>query len=428
MKTIGTQIEMQLEPAKKSAKGSVIFQNTPQAPSGKIPVKPGETVTFSAQLKSDALIEFKGTVPSLKIYDMALTDEKNPDQAQIVAEIPAAVFLTSKPLSSKDAFDPSNRLWRANYKISDKKLFLPAEAGGFVQYDIEVQYLPSEKIRPYADQRNLNATYSRKDHQKVRVEGKVEFETWNHENLEAEKWNRSYFLTKDDKHEYKAYLEIYRGHAGEASLRLTGLTAAGGKASVMAEGHVGYWFNTLAGWDHYYLSRQRWGLGAKYVNVLSTIPAIDEDGSQSDVKIQSMILDLKYRFTPGLWERDETWGAMLSYENLTFGDYKVPKLGYGIFWARSMPQFFDNIFNTVSFFRYPKWVDMELIKYQNSMDANYKLGDDYAINFHGKILWTPRFYGEAGFGIKKYYLLQKDTLQGGTLNTFYGTLGLGVNF
>ena len=62
------------------------------------------------------------------------------------------------------------------------------------------------------------------------------------------------------------------------------------------------------------------------------------------------------------------------------------------------------------------------------MDASYELGDDYALNFHGKVLWTPRFYGEAGFGIKKYYFLQKQTQQGASLNTFYGTLGIGLNF
>lgn len=428
LKTVGTQIEMEMETPPKATKGFVNVQNTLQGKSAKIPLKPGEVVSFFAQLKSGAIIEFKGKVPNLKIYDMALNDEKNPDQAQIVAELPAAVFLSSENLSSKDSLDPINKLWKANYKVSEKKIYLPAEAGGFFQYDLNVQFLPSEKIRPYADSRNINATYVKSETQKVLVAGKSELETWNTENLEYEKWNRSYLMTKDDSREHKAYLEIYRGHPGEASLRLTGLTATGGKPSIMAEAHVGYWFNSLVGWDNYYLSRQRWGLGAKYVNVLSAIPAISEDGTQSDVKIQSMIVDLKYRFTPGLWERDETWGALLSYENLTYGDHKVPKLGYGIFWARTMPQIFDDIFNKVSLFRYPKWVDMELIKYQSSMDANYKLGDDYAVNFHGKILWTPRFYGEAGFGMKKYYFLQKETLQGGTLNTFYGTLGLGVNF
>lgn len=420
MKTVGTQIEMQIEHKAKGLNPSVKYDTKDQALSGRIAVGGDKPVSFFAQLKSGALVEFTSAVPVLKVYDMSTE--------QIVGENPAPVFIKSEALHNKDPLDPMNKLWKASSKSIDKSIFLPGTAGGFFQYDIAVEHLPAEKLRPYADERNLNATYSNEDKLKVTRDGVKEPETWTTLNPQKEKWNRSYLATKDEKYEYKSYLDLYRGYAGEASLRLTGLAASGGKTAGMAEVHLGYWFNSIAGWDNYYLSRQRWGLSAKYMSLLSTIPATAEDGTVEDVKIQSTIVDLKYRFTPGLWERDESWGALLSYENLSYGNYKVPKLGYGIFWARSMPKFFDDLFNTMKIFRYPKWVDLDIVKYSTSMDSNYKLGDDYAINFHGKILWTPRFYGEAGFGVKKYYFLQESTQQGATLNTIYGTLGLGVNF
>ncbi|WP_413291028.1 hypothetical protein [Bdellovibrio sp. HCB337] len=447
MKTVGTQIEMQIqqvadneEPTqgkKKSKKkkinekdpgiAQVKFQDATQPLAGKITADNEKPNKFFAQLKSGASIEFTTVAPVLKIYDMALTDDKNPDLSQLVAENPAPVFLKSEVLSNKDPLDPTNKLWKAEYKVSQNKVFLPGKAGAFFQYDIAVEYLPQNKLRPYVSEKNLSATYSQNDSLKYLQDGKTEPEKWETVNPEKAKWNRSYLMVKDDKREHKAYLDIYRGYAGEASLRLTGLTS-GSSTAVMTEFHVGYWFNSIAGWDQYYLSRQRWGVSAKYMNLLSDIEADKEDGTSQKVKINSTIVDLKYRFSPGLWERDESWGAVLSYENLNYSDYKVPKLGYGIFWARSMPKFFDDIFNLVPIFRYPKWVDLDIVKYSTAMDSKYTLGDDYSINFHGKILWTPRFYGEAGFGAKKYYFLQKETEQGATLNTFYGTLGLGINF
>lgn len=430
MKTVGTQIELQIPKPKKKSAGEALIkhQDQPQPLSGRIIADPAAPTHFFAQLKSGATVEFKVHAPSLKIYDMVLTDESQPELSQLVAENPAPVFMKSEPLRSRDPLDSMNKLWKGDYKISDKKIFLPGTAGAFFQYDIEVEYLPKAQQRPYANEKYFNISYSEKDPLKVRSTSKPELESWLTTQPKKGTWNRSYLVVKDEKHEHQAYLDIYRGYAGEASLRLTALTAGSGNVVLMPEVHVGYWFNSVAGWDQHYLSRQRWGVSAKYVDLLSSIPAETDTGVTEDVKIQSMLVDLKYRFTPGLWERDETWGAVLSYENLSYAEHKVPKIGYGFFWARSMPKIFDDLFNRISFLRYPKWVDLDVIKYSTSLDSNYALGDDFAVNFHGKILWTPRFYGEAGFGLKRYYFLRATDLQGASLDTFYGTLGLGVNF
>ncbi|MNL79979.1 hypothetical protein D3C87_2067100 [compost metagenome] len=71
---------------------------------------------------------------------------------------------------------------------------------------------------------------------------------------------------------------------------------------------------------------------------------------------------------------------------------------------------------------------MEFIKYVASTDSDMEIGDDYVLNFHGKVMWTPKFFGEAGFGLKSYFFENKSDGSGAKLSTFYGTLGVGWNF
>lgn len=223
-------------------------------------------------------------------------------------------------------------------------------------------------------------------------------------------------------------MEIYRAGAGEASLRLTGVVTSDSDYVVLGEGHVSWWFNDLFDWQNYYLSKQRWGVSAKYFTSLTKLPAATAGGSSEDVSLNVADVDLRYRLTPGLWEKDETLGLIMAYEAMTLGDSSVPKMGVGLFWARSMPRAIDYWFSKLPFMNYPKWVDMEFIKYVSSMDSDITLGDDYVLNFHGKVLWTSSFFGEAGFGLKNYYFEKKSDGSGAKLTTFYGTVGLGLNF
>jgi hypothetical protein len=138
--------------------------------------------------------------------------------------------------------------------------------------------------------------------------------------------------------------------------------------------------------------------------------------------------DLKYRLTPGLWERDETWGLILGYEDVKLSSAQAPLLGAGFFWARSMPKIFDDIMNYIPFMNYSKWVDMDFMYYSVPLKSNLNTGTNFAINFHGKILWTKTLFGEAGFGFKSYEYKDLDIKKYASLQAFYGTMGLGLNF
>ena len=107
--------------------------------------------------------------------------------------------------------------------------------------------------------------------------------------------------------------------------------------------------------------------------------------------------------------------------------------GVGIFWARSMPKGFDEFLNVLPWMRYPKWVDVEFLYYLTSSAPNSTLvgGDNTSLNFHGKLMWTNNFFGEAGFGIKRLHWVQyfsatdqKDFF----FTSVYGTVGIGLSF
>jgi hypothetical protein len=141
-----------------------------------------------------------------------------------------------------------------------------------------------------------------------------------------------------------------------------------------------------------------------------------------------MTADAKYRLEPGLWNRDESWGGMLSYQKFKYASFDATLMGGGVFWARSMPRAFDNTFNYFGFLNYPKWVDAEFVYYPVGDARNAVLAGNYALNFHGKIMWTNSFFGEAGFGIKQYNFNDLVNRINMRFASGYGTVGLGLNF
>jgi hypothetical protein len=223
---------------------------------------------------------------------------------------------------------------------------------------------------------------------------------------------------------YRSYFELYKGFPRELSGRFSGVQTAG-TFIIMGEVAYNQWFEDIFTWSNYWVSRQRWGISAKYFQSFNELK-VDKNGKTAPLAVLNV--DLKYRFKPGLWGRDETVGLLASYQDVTFDVLKAPMVGGGVFWARSMPKVFDELLNTLIIMRYPKWVDMEFIYYGLSLDSNVTLNAPMSLNFHGKVLWSDRYFGEAGFGIKRYSFKDAAQNQKAELNTFYGTVGLGINF
>ncbi len=143
-----------------------------------------------------------------------------------------------------------------------------------------------------------------------------------------------------EKTTHKSYLDIYRGGAGEASLRLTGVVTADGDWVVLGEGRVSWWFNDVFGWQNYYLSKQRWGMSARYFATLSKLPVTSDTGNE-DVDLKVAQADIRYRLSPGLWEKDRDFGFDCCLRNNDDEEILMRQNRAGIFWARSMPQGLD---------------------------------------------------------------------------------------
>jgi len=217
-------------------------------------------------------------------------------------------------------------------------------------------------------------------------------------------------------------------YRGEAGLHLSGLISNEGSTAFVPEVRSKYWPETIFGWNNYYLSKDRWGMDANFQKILPHLAVKNYSGiGTTDTSISSATANLKYNFTPGVWEKDDTFGAIASYEYLHFGAFDVPKIGAGIYWSRSMPAFLDNAYNLVPWFRHPKWMKIDFKKYW-SAKSKYSLSSDYSINLSNKIFWNENIFGELDLGAKKYYFIRKADQKGATLNTYSATLGFGIKF
>jgi hypothetical protein len=239
---------------------------------------------------------------------------------------------------------------------------------------------------------------------------------------------------KDHAGTWLADYEMYRGAPGELSARLVGAASSGGSYFLLNEIALQYWFESILGSQNKLLSLQRWGIAAKN----SQSMAATDDGI---ILFDNGTVDIKYRLTPGVWMREPTVGLMASYLNFAYGiedtlgevKFYVPVAGGGVFWARSMPKFFDDIFNIIPFLRYPKWVDWEFIYYPLELRDKQKSNFMFSMNFHGKVLWTKTFFGEAGFSLKNFSFedvrsSNPDKQLGPSVVAAFGTIGIGIHF
>lgn len=427
----------------------VLVQNEEAPLKNSVAVGADMPAAFFAELASGESYEFV-TLPN-KLQLMDISDTKKPTVLRIVGydtrPVGRSVILNpdqysalTKLLGFESTIGDPRKFWAAAVQKNDPKIYLPGQGGGVFKQRFELSEIPRAQARVYLSKRAPTGTYidgiklegrkqpvadisSEQNSVEVNAKDPASF-VWNFKATERGAINRSYLNVTMDGKTYKSFYEIYKGFPREFSGRFTGVQASG-EFIIMGEVAYNQWFEDLFGWTNYWLSRQRWGFSAKYFQSFNQLK-VDDAGNTAPLSV--MTVDLKYRATPGLWGRDETVGGMLSYQSVTFDQLKAPMLGVGAFWARSMPKVFDDLFNLLPLLRYPKWVDMEFIYYMNSMDSNVELNSSMSLNFHGKVLWSDRYFGEAGFGIKRYGFTDSSLNQKAELNTFYGTVGLGINF
>ncbi|WP_413290977.1 hypothetical protein [Bdellovibrio sp. HCB337] len=447
----GSGSQLMLSKIKTEVPPRVLLQTQAAQLKQNVPVPRDMPTAFFAELSSGESYEFVATPNKLNLMD--LTDTKKPDQIRIMAwgtrpTIPSVVLNPdqyssfTRAIGFESTIGDMRKFWEATISAEDPKVYLPGQGGGLFTQRFELSEVPRANARPYLDTNTPIGTYDNgvklfgKKLQEVKVtsfENSIEVDDkdpryflWRFKAADRGEINRSYLSMEYQGKEYKAFYEIYKGFPREISVRLSGILQPSGENVFLGEAAYNQWFENLFGWTNYWVGRQRWGISAKYFKTLAKLTVDKEEGTQADLAVANA--DLKYRFTPGLWGRDETLGAMLDYQDVTFGEIKAPMIGVGAFWARSMPKVFDDLFNLIPMMRYQKWVDMEFIFYPVSLTPTTTLQTNFSLNFHGKVLWSKHIFGEAGFGLKRYAITDYKVGQQAALNTFYGTLGLGLSF
>jgi hypothetical protein len=430
-----------------------IIIHSEEAPlKGSIKENPDKALQVFAEMSTGVSYEFLSLPNNIMMTDMIAESAKGnititgfgPKPLGPVVELTAKEnsWLVKK-LGFEQTIGDFRKFWKISLSRNNLSVYLPGEVGGIFKQSFNVESIPTEAKRIYVGTDTPLGTYSDEvsvdgvkqpsmslasDQWSVEVDPKdpSSFE-WKMQASKKGAYNRSYLWLDTGKTRYRTYYEIYKGYPQEFSSRLTGISSSSGFL-IMAELAYNHWFDTFLGMSNYYFGRQRWGGSFKMFQALTKLHVSGNTANQT-VTLASFTADLKYRFAPGLWGRDETTGGILSYQNLTYSTISAPMMGVGWFWARSIPQSVGRIFNKISFLRNEKWVDMELIYYLSSTNPAIQLDPgNLALNFHGKVMWTPTIFGEMGFGMKQFAVTDLVQETQASLTSFYGTMGIGINF
>jgi hypothetical protein len=221
-----------------------------------------------------------------------------------------------------------------------------------------------------------------------------------------------------------AHHTLYRGYPFEASARLTGVLGSGGQLIVLGEIAGSAWLETI-GFQNELISRQRWGVAARYFRAIT---AIESTGGQSVSDFSAVNADLKYNLVRGIWNRDQLFGLIGSVQHVGIAGLSANMIGIGGYWARTMPKLFADLFEKFPLLDYSKYVDVEFVYYPVSTEGGITTSTSYNLNFHGKVFWTSRVYGEAGFGIRQYGFADPSQNAKIEFATAYGNIGMGIIF
>ncbi len=413
--------------SRSDASPRIIIQNEESPLKGSHLAAVGMPVQFLATLKSGASYDFVSAPIQPALKDLVQSDDK----LLLTGELPAPLngeikIIQGEKYSSTARFFGFEKtvaerpdLWEVVIPKKNAQILLPGTSGGLFLYTLEIKDVPLVTERLYLSEGLSAGTYLAKD-KFILANAQGETFIWEFEVPQKNSMNKISYEN--------SYLDLYRGSPREASLRFTGVSASDSNFIILGEAHFSWWFNDLFGWQNELLSRQRWGISLNYMSSLMDFTANDNQNSTEKLGLSALQADLRYRLTPGLSGRDATWGLIMAYESVALASDNVPKLGIGTFWSRSMPNSVDKWISKLPFMDAPKWVNFEVLTFPVSTDSDVTLKEEYSLNFHGKVLWSPSVYGEAGFGLRNYHYEFGSTGYGAKITTIYGNVGLGVHF
>lgn len=426
---------------------------------GQREVRPGVPVQFFAQNSVGMSFEFLAKPTRFNLVEMVkqpnglakVTAWGSKPNAKVIDLPRNSTFLERLvgPPFYQSAGD-LREFWEFEFDPSKPHIDMSGQGGGLFSFNFEISKLPTENQRLYLRSDTLDDTYVDgtklivKSKKNLRVSSKMKSLEEDDSNKQTYVWrfsapqsgqmNRSYIFVEEGSETHRAYRELYRGYPGDVTVRASLIAGSNGNLIYLGEGSFNYWFESLGGWNNSLLSRDRWGVQATYFQSLVPLTF----GSRSDT-LSNTDADLRYRFTPGLWSRDDTWGMEFATSYVSYSLWQTELYGGGIFWNRSFPRALDDLLNLVPLLRKPKFFELQLDYFPVSSAPdvtpnNFGSGlGNWHLNFRGKILWTKTFYMDATAGIKQFDLrknvnsstVKKLDFQ---LTAFFGSIGMGFEF
>lgn len=218
----------------------------------------------------------------------------------------------------------------------------------------------------------------------------------------------------------KSRLQVVRAPNMDLGLSLSALmgpeneTLLSGEASFQMF-HEHLWQKGAGSFD-----RQRFSWKAKAYRTLQSPKKSDAQG----VNLYSV--DLRMAYQPGVWNLEETWGGLLSTTSLDQGPVSQPSLGFGVFWARSLPEGLDYWWRKIPGFDFPKYVEAEVSYSPLSLSSRPMAAPLIQINARGKMWVGANWYLGAGISYLSYQIQDAQLRQG--FSTLSGQFGLGKAF
>lgn len=148
--------------------------------------------------------------------------------------------------------------------------------------------------------------------------------------------------------------------------------------------------------------------------------------SQDEVyNLQLNQIEGRWFLKSGVWNIEETFGMLGALYQFKYNGVQTMQPGVGLFWGRSLPHILDRMLRWMPWFKYPKYVDMDL----NYIPKHSPFAlDNYIMNFHGKMFFPNQFFLEAGISVFRFSAYNSSTDIKSDLNATSGTLGLGYMF
>lgn len=360
-----------------------------------------EPKEFVAEFEDHSSVEIQAVPPKTDFDEVFLDNEEN----VIVKGFGDA------PYNLIQLKDKKEKEWSIKLPAKQKILYIGAQNGFVWKQEFSVEKsIPSDFDRPYLLIGSKTSTY--KD--TVALKGKVreDFLITNQSNTVKQNqnlfdWNiqlgkhgtttTDSIVMSDGYNKHVASYNVYRSYPGEFVSRLTAFKPTENDIWGLTELSASYWFEDIFGSKNYYWSQQRWGITAQsMVNLTAGLFRVST-------------ADLKYRFSPGVWNREESFGFKVGYQSMNYRSVEGAFIGAGAFWTMPSKGLVDKALNVVPVFRKQKVLDIQAMYYPLLVRTRGTLGLNYDLRMNGKIFLKPDFFVEIGLGARQISLTISST-------------------